>query len=92
MLDNARRVTIPKVLLDRSNLKGVEKVLVAVKGKEILIIPESGEVEQGVKVLGIRSIDKKGRIVLPKFIAEMSSDWTPYLLDGQIWVTRAIEL
>ena len=92
MLDNARRVTIPKVLLDRSNLKGVEKVLIAVKGKEILIIPESGEIEQGVKVLGIRSIDEKGRIVLPKFIAEMSSDWTPYLLDGQIWVTRAIEL
>ena len=92
MLDNAKRIAVPMDLLNRSDLKGAKKVFIAVKGKEILLIPESGELEQGAKIFGLRSIDNKGRIVLPKLFSEVSSDWTPYLLDGQIWVTRKIEL
>ncbi len=92
MLDDANRLSIPIALLNRSNLKGVKKVFVAVKDKQILFIPESEEIEQGVKVFGLRAIDSKGRIILPKPFLEMSSDWIPYLLDGQIWVTRKIEL
>ena len=84
---NLNRITIPKELSKRSSLKEKDKVAIAIKGKDILLIPESEDLK-GVKVICIRKIDEKGRILLPSSIIEMSSKWTPYLLDGQIYLTK----
>ena len=86
-MTNSNRVTISKRLINRSNLKGKNTVVISIKGKDILLIPESKDLE-GVKIIGIRKIDNKGRILLPSSIMEISSKWIPYLLDGQIYLTK----
>ena len=84
---NSNRVTILKELISRSNLKEKDTVAISIKGKDILLIPESEDLK-GVKVICIRKIDEKGRILLPSSIMEISSKWIPYLLDGQIYLTK----
>ena len=84
-----RRMTIPKELLDRSNLKGVNKILLILEGKEILLIPYTEE-WQGLKVLGSRALDEKGRFFFPTSIHVSPNELIPFILDGEIWITRHI--
>ena len=85
----SNRITIQKKLIDRSNLKVKETVIISLKGEEILLIPDSKDL-RGIKILGVRKIDEKGRILLPPSIVDAKSKWKPYLLDGQIYLTKKL--
>lgn len=82
-------MTIPKELLDKSSLKGVNKILLILEGKEILLIPYTEE-WQGLKVLGSRALDEKGRFFFPTNLHISPDELMLYFLDGEIWITRHI--
>ena len=86
MLDEQNRLTISLGLIEYSNLKGAKKVLIAVENKELLLIPETEKPKQGVKVYWVKTIDEKGRITFPDPLVEISSEWTPCIVDGEIRV------
>ena len=86
MLDDQKRLTISLGLVEHSNLKGAKKVFIAIENKELLLIPESEELKQGVKIYWFKTIDEKGRIIFPDSLVKISSDWTPYLVNGEIRV------
>lgn len=84
-----RRMTIPKELLDKSNLKGANKILFILEGKEILLSPYT-EDWQGLKVLGSRALDEKGRFFFPTNLHVSPEELMIYNCDGEIWITRHI--
>ena len=86
MLDDQKRLTISLGLIEHSNLKGAKTVLIAFDNKELLLIPETEKPKQGVRVYWVKTIDEKGRIIFPNPLVEISSEWTPCIVDGEIRV------
>ena len=86
MLDDKNRLTISLGLIEHSNLKGAKKVFIAIESKELLLIPESGPLKEGIRIYWFKTIEEKGRLTLPDQLVKISSDWTPYLLNGEIRV------
>lgn len=84
-----RRMTIPKELLDKSNLKGVNKILLILEGKKILLVPYREDWDD-LQVLGSRALDEKGRFFVPTYLNISPNELMPFLLDGEIWITRHI--
>ena len=92
MLDKQNRLTFPTDLMERSNLKGTNRVCITLINGDILFVPFGKEIPPDIKVFGIRYIEKdKRRINLPKSLVDISRKWTPYLLNGEIWATRHID-
>ncbi len=92
-LDNQKRLIIPSELYEFSNLKGVDKVYIAVRGEDILFIPgNSKEMPKDVKIYGIRDLEEKRRVILPTPFVKVSTEWEIYLLNGEILATRNIIL
>lgn len=84
-----RRMLIPKELLDRSNLKGKNKILITLLDGKILLIPYKEDWD-GLQVLGSRALDEKGRFCIPSCLHVSPDDLMPFILDGEIWITRHI--
>lgn len=86
-----RRILIPKELLDRSNLKGANKIIFSLKNGRILLIPYQDEEDlEDIEFLGIRNIDYKGRVPIPVSLHVSPEELMPLLLNGEIWITRHI--
>lgn len=84
-----RRMTIPKELLDRSNLKGANKILLTLVDGKILLVPYKEDWDD-LQVLGSRALDEKGRFFVPTYLNISPNELMPFLLDGEIWITRHI--
>lgn len=84
-----RRMTIPKELLDRSNLKGANKILLTLVDGKILLVPYKEDWD-GLQILGSRALDEKGRFFVPTYLNISPNELMPILLDGEIWITRHI--
>lgn len=84
-----RRMTIPKELLDRSNLKEANKILLTLVDGKILLVPYKEEWD-GLQVLGSRALDEKGRFFIPAYLHISPNELITFLSDGEIWITRHI--
>ncbi len=84
-----RRMLIPKELLDKSNLKGVNKVLLTLKEGRILLVPYREDWED-LQVLGSRALDEKGRFFIPMNLHVFPEELMAVLVNGEIWITRHI--
>ncbi len=82
-----KRILIPKELLDRSNLKGCNKVLFIFEDEKILLAPYE-EDWYGLQVLGSRALDNKGRFSIPMYLHIEPEKVVVMLLNGEIWITR----
>ena len=85
-----RRMTIPKEIFDKSNLKGVNKILFTLVGEKILLVPYTDD-WKGLKVLGCRALDEKGRFYIPSNLHASPEELMIYNFEGEeIWITRHI--
>lgn len=83
-----RRILIPKELLEKSDLKKVEQIIVTLNDNGILLVPYQDDYKE-FNVLGIRSLDK-GRFSLPNNIRIPVKELVPVLYRGKIWIKRCV--
>ena len=83
-----RRILIPKELLEKSDLKKVEQIIITLNDNGILLIPYQDDYKK-FKVLGIRSLDK-GRFSLPNNIRIPVKELIAVLYMGKIWIKRCV--
>ena len=85
-----KRMTIPKEILEKSNLKDTKKILVTLVGEDILLIPYT-EDWKGLKVVGSRALDEKGRFRIPNSLHVSPEELMVYNFnEKEIWITRHI--
>ena len=84
-----RRVSILKELIERSDLKGVNKVIISLEGNEILLRPYEDDLED-IDIIAIRSLDDKGLFALPKIIHMDPKEIIIILREGRIWMKRCV--
>ncbi len=83
-----RRILIPKELLEKSDLKKAEQIIITLSDNGILLIPYQEDYKE-FNVLGIRSLDK-GRFLLPNHIRIPVKELVAVLYRGEIWIKRCV--
>lgn len=83
-----RRILIPKELLEKSDLKKAEQIIITLSDNGILLILYQEDYKE-FNVLGIRSLDK-GRFLLPNHIRIPVKELVAVLYRGKIWIKRCV--
>lgn len=83
-----RRILIPKELIEKSDLKKVDQIIITLNDKGILLIPYQEDYKD-YNVLGIRSLDK-GRFSLPNHIRIPIKELVAVLYREKIWIKRCV--
>ena len=83
-----RRILIPKELIEKSDLKKVDQIIITLNDKGILLIPYQEDYKD-YNVLGIRFLDK-GRFSLPNHIRIPIKELVAVLYREKIWIKRCV--
>lgn len=83
------RITIPKELIDKSELNVNSKIMLVLEGIDIAIYPYEEDWDN-FKVIATRSLDEKGRIAIPKNLNILPEELLVYIENGVIKMRRGL--
>ena len=87
-IDKQGRITMPKDLLDLIEIK-IPRQIFLCSSNEGIIMKNKEDISDTDKIIGIVSLDHKGRFILPKYLREKDQEVVIFVKQGMLMIKEA---